>query len=100
MSRPRALRGSTVFDPQKSMQKILDTIYLHRGEKYSSLNREYANLGTASYQDSFKNYRTKKSTVTTIWSSLSPLRLTTYKYVLLTAVSNLNVGQAEERRLR
>jgi hypothetical protein len=39
MSRPRALRGSAVFDPQKSMQKILDTIYLHRGEKYCSIER-------------------------------------------------------------
>jgi hypothetical protein len=34
MSRPqRSLRGSAPFEPHKAMQKILDTLYLHRSKE-------------------------------------------------------------------
>jgi Bromodomain len=42
MSRPRTLRGSQPFDPQKAMQKILDTLYLHRSKEYDSLEEGQA----------------------------------------------------------
>jgi Bromodomain len=38
MSRPRAQRESGQFEPQKAMQKILDTIYLHRSKEYRRLS--------------------------------------------------------------
>ena len=98
MSRPRSLRNSAPFEPQKAMQKILDTLYLHREKEYSPLLSETSMLIPCVVDcchGCFKNCQTRRSTATTTKSSQNQSLSTTYRYYLLVCSSD---GQARLKK--